>query len=292
MGCVFSDSKKHIESPLNGLSLEFLIILKERDFEKKTYFSLYKKVKIATSKLPGNVHICSYKDVDNYDIKGLKLPYVLYTKLPKENIFISSDAWESEYFNSQTLELITIFAALGASEIKFKTTRDHTDSSSMGIHASTNLNLINIPVNVNVNAEIDHYEDADDQNVFDGQIKIKEPALEKYDNIDDLINKKNLYYTKNNYAWKSLISYKINNESTTKLKFNTTFYRGFHCVTKISADLEALGISVNLFNSGSKYAKTIFQIRFDQTCDDRSRDEKSRDDSRDESKDDSMSIYI
>jgi hypothetical protein len=282
MGCVFSANKKHSESPLNGLSLEFLIILKERDFDKKTCVSLYKKVKMATRKLPGNVHICSYNDVDNYNIKGLKLPYILYTKLPKENTYVSSDSWESEYFNSQTLELINIFTSLGASEIKFKTTRDHNDSSLMGIHANANLNLVNIPVNIN--AEIEHYEDSDDQNVFDGQIKIKDPILEKYDNIDDLIDKKNLYYTKNNYAWKSLISYKLNNESTTKLKFNTTFYRGFHCVTKISADLEALGISVNLFNSGSKYVKTIFEVRFDQTCDDTSRDEKSRDDS--------MSIHI
>ena len=289
MGCIASsDQIDAIESAklpnFNDLSLEFLIMLKEHDFKKKTYCcSLLKHIKRATKKLPGIVHICSYENIKNHKVKGLVLPYVLYMKLPKEEIYVSSDAWESEYFNSQTLELLKIFTSLGASDIKFKTSRDHNEGTMMGVHTNANLNAINIPIKVG--AELDHYEDSDDANVFDGQIKTKQPTLEKYNNLDELINRHNLYYVKNNYEWQSLISYKLQNDSVTKLKFNTTFYKGFKCGTKITADLEALGITVCLFDTGSKFVKTTFEVHFG---DENTRDEKSRD----ESSGGSLSIHI
>lgn len=267
----------------NELSLEFLIILKEYDFNKKTCCSLLKNIKKATKKLPGIVHICSYENVKQYKVKGLMLPYVLYMKLPKEDMYVSSDAWESEYFNSQTLELLKIFTVMGASDIKFKTTRDHNESNGIGVHANANLNAINIPLKVN--AELEHYEDSDDSNAFDGQIKTKQPNVEKYENLNELIEKHKLYYIKNNYEWQSLISYKLQNDTITKLKFNTTFYKGFKCGTKITADLEALGISICYFDSGSKFVKTTFEVRFG---DEFQRDEKSRDGS----SGGSMSIHI
>lgn len=245
---------------LYGFSLEFLIILKDHDFKKQNCYSLLARVQKATKKLPGIVNICSYNDVKQYKIKGLVLPYVLYMKLPKEEIYVSSDAWESEYFNSQTLELLTIFTVLGASDVKFKTTRDHNESNSVGLHANANLNATNVPMKVN--AEIEHYEDNDDSNAFDGQIRIKSPNIGKYSNLEELITKHKLYYVRNNHEWQSLISYKLQNETITKLKFNTTFYKGFKCGTKISAELEAIGISVCLFDSGSKFVKTIFEVHF------------------------------
>lgn len=267
----------------NELSLEFLIILKEHDFNTKKCCSLLKNVKKATKKLPGIVHVCSYENVKNYKVKGLMLPYVLYMKLPKEDIYVSSDAWESEYFNSQTLELLKIFTVLGASDIKFKTSRDHNEGSGIGVHTNANLNAINIPLKVG--ADLEHYEDAEDANAFDGQIKTKQPVSEKYENLNELIDQHKLYYVKNNYEWQSLISYKLQNDSVTKLKFNTTFYKGFKCGTKITTDLEALGISVCLFDSGSKFVKTTFEVHFG---DDSLRDEKSRDGS----SGGSMSIHI
>lgn len=256
----------------NELSLEFLIILKDHDFNEKQCCSLFKRTKRATKKLPGIVHICSYENVKKYKVKGLMLPYVLYMKLPKEEIYVSSDAWESEYFNSQTLELLKIFTVLGASDIKFKTARDHNEGNGVGIHANANLHAINIPLKVG--AEIEHYEDSDDANIFDGQIKTKQPISEKYENMNDLIEKHKLYYVKNNYEWQSIISYKLQNDTITKLKFNTTFYKGFKCGTSITTDLEAIGISVCLFDSGSKFVKTTFEVYFG---DDLTRDEKSRD---------------
>lgn len=288
MGCVLSSNQfDTIESPKlinsNDLTLEFLIILKEHDFEKKNCCSLLKEIKKATTKLPGIVHICSYKNVTNYKIKGLMLPYMLYMKLPKEDIYVSSDAWESEYFNSQTLELLKIFTILGASDIKFKTSRDHNDGNITGIHTNANLNSINIPLKMG--AEIEHYDDNDDSNAFDGQIKIKKPNVEKYENLNDMIEKNNLHYVKNNYEWQSLISYKLKNDTVTKLKYNTTFYKGFKCGTKITADLEAIGISVCLFDTGSKFVKTTFEVHF---YDEFSRDDKSGD----SSSGGSLSIHI
>lgn len=268
---------------LNELSLEFLIILKEHDFNDKKCFSLLKKIKKSTKKLPGIVHICSFDNIKQYKIKGLILPYVLYMKLPKDNIYVSSDSWESEFFNSQTLELLRIFTLIGAYEIKFKTTRDYNDNNGLNIQGNANLNTINIPLKVN--AEFEHYEDADDSNAFDGQIKIKKPNVEKYENINDLINKNDLFYIKNNNEWQSLISYKLQNDTITKLKFNMTFYREFNCVSKISADLEAIGISVCYFDSGSKSVKKTFEVHF---CEELSRDNKSRDNS----SGGSMSIHI
>jgi hypothetical protein len=145
------------------------------------------------------------------------------------------------------------------------------------------LNAINIPLKVGT--DLEHYEDGEDGNAFDGQIKTKQPVARKYETLEDFIEKNNLYHVNNNYEWKSLISYKLQNDTITKLKFNTTFYKGFKCGTKITADLEALGISVCLFDSGSKFVKTVFEVYFG---DDFSRDEKSRD----ESSGGSMSVHI
>ena len=287
MDCIFCkyDQNDDMEScnVENELSLEFIIILKDHDFLYNRCGSLYKHIKKATKKMPGKVNICRHDEIKKYKIKGLILPYVLYIKLPKEDTYVSSDAWETEYFNSQTLELLKIFTLLGASDIKFKTTRDHNDINSVGLHAGLNLNSINVPVKVGT--DIEHYEDVDDGNAFDGQIKIKQPLTEKYNSLESLIEKNSLYYVKNNYEWQSLISYKIQNDTITKLKFNTTFYKGFKYGTKIAADLEALGISVCLFDSGSKYVKIIFEVYFG---DDSIREYKSRD----ESSRESMSIHI
>lgn len=278
------DVKNDTKRVENELLLEFLVILKDHDFEIKKCFqmyNMYERTKNATKKLPGKTHICTMEEAKGFKIKGMKLPYVLYMKLPKENVYVSSDSWASEYFNSQTFELITIFTTLGATEVKFKTSRDHNESTGAGVHTGANLNAINIPIKVG--ADVEHFEDGDDSNTFDGQIKIKQPMCIKYGNLTEFIEKQNLYYTKNNHEWQSLIGYKLNNDTVTKLKFNTTLYKGFKCSTTVTADLEALGISVFLFDSGSKYVKTIFEVHF--------MDERDRS-SRDESSGGSMSIHI
>lgn len=270
------DVKHGTKSVQNELSLEFLVILKDHDFgTRKCFqmFNLHERTKLATKNLPGIVHICKMEETKQFKIKGMKLPYVLYMKLPKENIFVSSDSWASEYFNSQTFELITIFTALGASEVKFKTSRDHNEANATSVHTNANLNAVNIPIKVG--AEVEHFEDGDDSNTFDGQIKIKQPVSTKYSSLEEFIEKQNLYYIKNNHEWQSLIGYKLSNDTVTKLKFNTTLYKGFKCGTNVTADLEALGISVSLFDSGSKYVKTIFEVHFVDERDGTSRDESS-----------------
>lgn len=283
MGCLLSsyfrkneyDNAKYDDANVHGtneLSLEFLIILKEHDFKGNMWWSLLNRIQSTTYKLPGLVHICCYHNVKQYKIKGLILPYVLYMKLPKENVFVPSDSWEAEYFNSQTLELLKIFTLLGASDIKFKTSRDHNDSMSTGVHAGANLNAINIPLKLGTT--IEHYDDVEDANAFDGQISTKQPVAEKYETLEELIIKNNLYYLKNNYEWQSLISYKLQNDSISKLKFTTTFHKGFKCGKTIATELEALGITVSLFDAGSKHVKTTFEVYF---CDENGRDEKSRD---------------
>lgn len=265
MGCVLSHNIldgniSNNFANLNDLSLEFLIILKDHDFKKKKCCSLLKKIRGVTKKLPGNIHISSYENSKKYNIKGLILPYVLYMKLPKENIYVSSDTWEAEYFNSQTLELLKIFSLLGASDIKFKTSRDHNDATGIGMRATANLNAANIPLKMG--AEIEHFEECDDSNIFDGQIKIKNPVTTQFETLEDFIDKNNMFYIKNNCEWQSLVNYKLQNNSITKMKFNIIFYKGFKYNINVSADLEALGISVSLFDSGSKFVKTTFEVRF------------------------------
>ena len=113
MGCNMSDT---IE---DNVSLDFLILLKKDDY-RATFqcMSTMNKFKRNLRKLPGNVNIEKLSKTTK-DIKGLKIPYVVYIKLPKENVYVTSDTWEYEYFNSQVMELIGIFTLLGASEISF-----------------------------------------------------------------------------------------------------------------------------------------------------------------------------
>jgi len=254
MGC----SESILEN--ENMSLSFLILLKKSDYKKNIEcLNKVSKIKRIARKLPGNVIICELSD-SKHVIKGLKVPYVVYSKLPKEGIYVSSDTWDAEYFNSQIMELIQIFTNLGAIEIRFNSGRgQHHDSSVTG-HLGFKVN--NVPVGLG--ADIEHEESYEVGNTFGGHIKIKKPKRKSYKSVDDFIVKNGLYYANYYPDWKALIKHKLET-STSILNFEYTFHRGFFCNDSLSVDLERIGIysKLSMSNSSNNNIAIMFKIDFE-----------------------------
>lgn len=251
MGCQFSEPED------DSMLLEFLVILKKGDFST-TFECLNKKNKMlrTLSKLPGNVRIGRFGE-SKYEIKGLKMPYVLYTKLPKENIYVTSDSWDGEYFNSQIFELIQIFTALGAYEIKFDSGFENTSEKSLNV--STGIKVPNMPIKLST--EANKTEGTEEDSTFGGLIKLKSIRNLKYSSVDDFIRINNLYYTKFYPEWKSIVEYKLNN-SVTSMDFEYTFHRGFYCSSTLGADIERVGINCKITNANNNHVTVSFRVSF------------------------------
>lgn len=251
MGCCYSDLET------DDMSLNFLVILKKKDFSK-TIECLNKKNKITRTlrKLPGNVHIIDFDD-NKYTIKGLKMPYVLYAKLPKENIYVTSDTWDSEYFNSQILELVHIFTMLGGLDIKFAAINDYGSEKTQSL--GVNICIPNMPLKIS--AEMEHITNEENSNSLGGFIRIRSTKKIEYENVDDFINKNKLYYSKFYPEWKTLISFKLNN-SITKMDFEYKFNRGFYCSSSLGTDMEKNGISCKLTSAINNYTTVRFNVNF------------------------------
>lgn len=255
MGCTMSELED------DCMSLEFLVILKKSDFSK-TLECCNKKNQImrTLSKLPGNVRIGKFGE-SGYTIKGLKMPYVLYTKLPKEGIYVTSDSWDTEYFNSQILELVQIFTALGAFEIKFDSGFEYSSDKTTNIEAK--LKIPNVPINLST--ELKHSQGNEEDSSFGGLIKIKSIKEIEYKSVDDFIIKNRLYYTKFYPEWKNIIEYKLNN-SITKLDFEYTFHRGFYCSSSLGLDIEKIGIACKMTSATDNSVVVSFKVCFLKEC--------------------------
>lgn len=249
MGCGLSDLRE------DNVSLEFLILLKKSDY-KKTFSCMSKmhKIKHIIRKLPGNVNIDQISKTTK-QIKGLNVPYVVYIKLPKEHIYVTSDVWEFEYFNSQVMELIGIFTALGANEISFNAQKGNIEVNV--IEAGLNAKIPNINVSIEGHRENEHKE----QSKFSGHIQINNVKKIKYDSVSEFIDKNKLYYAKFYPEWKSLIGYKLTTD-TSKIDFEYTFHKGFHCQTKVGAKLELAGVICGFANTKMEDVTLKFCVNF------------------------------
>ena len=116
MGCENSRMAKSDGSAFRHTDImEFLIVLKDKDFEKSyTCPSYYDKVNKNGSNLPGILECEKLNTIQEskYIIRDIALPRTVYIKLPKEKLFVASDIWEYEYMKSQIQELILIFGLL------------------------------------------------------------------------------------------------------------------------------------------------------------------------------------
>lgn len=251
MGCVQSE----IEN--DTMSLDFLVILKKKDFSKTLEcFNKKNKILRSLSKLPGNVNIGRFGET-KYVVKGLKMPYVLYTKLPKEDIYVTSDSWDVEYFNSQILELIQIFTSLGATEIKFYSNSEHSSEKHKGI--TTALKVPNVPLKLS--AELFNSEEHEIENSLCGLVKIKSSKIINYSGVDEFIKINKLFYTKFYPEWKGIILYKLSNHIT-DLDFEYTFHRGLYCNSSLGLDLEKVGISCKITSAINNSTTVSFKVKF------------------------------
>ena len=251
MGCIQSE----IED--DAMSLDFLVILKKKDFSKTLEcFNKKNKILRTLSKLPGNVNVGRFGE-SNYVVKGLKMPYVLYTKLPKEGIYVTSDSWDTEYFNSQILELIHIFTSLGATEIKFFSNSEHSTEKQKGISAG--LKVPNVPLKLS--AELYNSEEHEIENSLCGLVKIKSSKMMQYSSVEDFIKINRLFYTKFYPEWRGIILYKLSNHIT-KLDFEYTFHRGIYCSSSLGLDLEKVGISCKITSAINNSTTVSFKVKF------------------------------
>lgn len=249
MGCNLSDMRE------DDVSLDFLILFKKDDYQKTFHcMSKMHRIKNNVKKLPGNVNIERLSETRK-QIKGLKIPYVVYLKLPKEHVYVTSDIWEFEYFNSQVIELIGIFTALGASNITFDATKSHDTSDKL--EASLGAKVSNIAVSIDGSREIKH----DEHSKFSGHIEINNVAKIKTKDVKSFIVQNKLYYANFYPAWKSLIGYKLMTD-TTQIDFEYTFHKGFHCQTKVGLKLEEAGIICGFSNTNVQDITLKFRVTF------------------------------
>lgn len=249
MGCNLSDMRE------DDVSLDFLILFKKDDYQK-TFQCMSKmhRIKNSIKKLPGNVSIERLSETSK-QIKGLKIPYVVYIKLPKEHVYVTSDIWEFEYFNSQVMELISIFTALGANNITFSATKSNDDSEKL--EASLGAKVTNIAVSIGGSREIKHNE----HSKFSGHIEINNVAKIKFKDVKSFITQNKLYYANFYPEWKSLIGYKLITD-TTQIDFEYTFHKGFHCQTKVGLRLEEAGIICGFTNTNVQDITLKFCVSF------------------------------
>lgn len=249
MGCTLSNTVD------DNVSLDFLILLKNDDFQKSFQcMSKMHKIKQIVKKLPGNVCV-ELLSKTTKQIKGLKIPYVVYIKLPKEHVYVTSDTWEFEYFNSQVIELISIFTALGANEIKFNAVKSNNDEEKIDTSLSTNMS--HMTVSIGGSKEMTHNQ----HSKFSGHIEINNVQKIKFKDVNEFIEKNQLYYANFYPEWKSLIGYKLMTD-TTKIDFEYTFHKGFHCQTKVGTKLESFGIICGFTNIDVKDITLKFCVKF------------------------------
>lgn len=221
---------------------EFLIILTDNNY-KPNFFqskSYYDKLKLKEHLFPGILNLINIKDLKNnkeFIIKDQIIPLTVYIKLPRENIYVSSDKYYEAYFHSQMNELIRIFTTL--------------KSESVDIHIEQDRNTTSI---INVNGGI-HYKPVDLDTQYSNTktennktITIKNMVFKnngKDIDINDFIIKRNFYYLPNEDEWQDIIRNRIK-----KSMIKDNYYYVYENSSIISKELIA---QLKIFNIGFRY---------------------------------------
>ena len=183
---------------------------------------------------PGILKVMSYKDIElqkEYIIEDIPLPKEIYIKLPKENIYISSDNFQFRYLLSQNNELINIFILLGAKTIKWNIKQENNLNKRININSGINVKGVDFSTGINLDEEKNnksiflnelHFSNTQTQLSFDmfknnGNEFYYLPGKYDWQNIIKRRIKRGLQYDK--YVYKYNNCYKLNSSLISKLKF-------------------------------------------------------------------------
>lgn len=239
---------------------EFMVLFKSSDFISTSILgSKVEKTKKLSTKLPGNLIVYNIKDINNNNIKikGVPVLHTLYVKLPKENIIVTSNMWENDYFNSQILETIHIWTCLGVKQIKFESKRSAENSKS----SSGKIGLGSCFSGADLGGKFEN--ENDEKGTITGKLILNEPHVPNYESLKDFIDSNGIYYMKNSPKWLHLITYKLKYKSLSHVDFEYEFTRDIHCDSNVTSKFNNMGIT---FKTSDDFTRTIhikYNIEFD-----------------------------
>lgn len=212
-----SESNSAIRSKIlnynNNHIQEFLILLRSEDY-KKTWFSnsvesylLQKKNEL----FPGILHIIELDSIidehtsKKYPVQGICKPKTIYIKLPKENMYVSSDIFLSKYMLSKQNELLNIFIKLGAKKITL--TVENQDEQNNKIFGEISGYIQNLNIGIGVRTNLDKY--TNEKNLSSSIMTF--PNINNIDelNLDYFYSSSNFFYLKDEYEWNNIIKRRL-----------------------------------------------------------------------------------
>jgi len=230
--------KKNRENTIS----EFLIILTDNNY-KPNYFqskSYYDKLKLKEHLFPGILNLINIKDLKSnkeFIIKDQIIPLTVYIKLPRENIYVSSDKYYEAYFQSQMNELIRIFTTLKAETIDIYIEQDRNTTSVINVNGGIHYNPVDLDT---------QYSKVKTEN--NKTITIKNMLFKnngKDIDINDFIIKRKFYYLPNEDEWQDIIRNRIK-----KSMIKDDYCYVYENSSIISKELIA---QLKIFNIGFRY---------------------------------------
>jgi len=221
---------------------DFLIILtdinyKPNFFQSKSY---YDKLKSKEHLFPGILNLINIKHLKHnkeFIIKDQIIPLTVYIKLPRENIYVSSDKYYEAYFQSQMNELIRIFTTLKAETIDIYIEQDRNTTSVINVNGGIHYKPVDLETQFS-NTKIEN-----NKTITNKKMEFKNNG--KDIDINDFTNKRHFYYLSNEDEWQDIIRNRIK-----KSMIKDDYYYTYENSSLISKELK---IQLKIFNIGFRY---------------------------------------
>lgn len=123
----------------------------------------------------------------------------LLVKLPKEDMFVPIEEWDTRYLKSKVSELIDLMMYLGASEVQYNVINKNTSHDSQGIDADVSV----YGINVGAGMELETGESS--THSISGRIIFQRPNVD----IQKITDTKNFHYLSQNHDWQHMINQRI-----------------------------------------------------------------------------------
>ena len=254
----------------NNDILQYLIILTKEDYQSGTFSkSTYEKIKNKKHLFNGILNIEKLEDFisstepplidklpinNKYQIDGNITPRILYIRLPKEKLYVSSDVFQERCLDSKMNELISIFSTLQAKSIKISVIHENASNIKLNIGAGANVKGINVDANINSET------DKSNKISTTREITFQDPENSEKLNVELFGDYNKFFYLPKDESWINIIRRRVNNKSSgDDYKYN---YKDYNCVSKeLSTQLKFLHI--NLQYNSSQYEKLIIEYDVD-----------------------------
>ena len=225
--------------------MEFLIILNDKNYVSSFFYSSdYDKINNQRDYFPGKLNILNQKDLENqvnddFIIEGNVMIKKVYTKMPKENIYVDFNNFAEKYFNSKINELISIFSMMNARKIVLSMYNESNEELAVNFSGGINLKNINLELGA-------HHDNAHNSKLKKKWV-ISFEENNKPINIIDFTNKRKFYYLPKEPEWIEIIRKRIN-RGMNKDNYVYNFYDNNTFNTKLFANLNMLKIDMS-YNS-------------------------------------------